>query len=607
VYAIPVHQSQQTHLHDVLRGLGLPITNVCNSTTTKNGVVCNSSGFITGLYFDRRKLSGSLSDSVTSLTLLTNMAFYDSGLIGTIPKSIFSLPNLGKINIGSNNFNGQLPDAPVSPCDKLYYISIFRNPLLTGNLTPWLHDVINRCANMEQLHLGRTQLSGTLQIPTINRPKMLEFQVSHAKLHGTIPTTISQTWPNLRDFVVGYNLFSGTLPPQLVQLSALTHLHVINNNLTGDVTFINNLPLQLCYLSGNASMPDRKACPRNDFVCTAPTSCQFACSIGTASKHPSFNCGLCANGLDSECDDANVCTTDKCIGYDNDDFKRRCVHELNPSCPATTAPTTTPRPTPAPTPGPTPNVTPKPTPKLTPPTPKPVSDTSSTPSPPGNTSGNTPAPPGPPGNTPSPPSPPGNTPSPGTNPTSSRADNASTPPSNNVTPSTGSNPSQSAPQPSTLMDPSSSLSFTDDTADATNKQSIEEPFAWWIVGAAGGALCCCVLVGVAIVFILKQRSSSDSDLNTTRDSSVGFSTAPTRDHYASVVSVTPSSTSDYSSVPLNEPTVSPYTAPPAHDNHYTAAPVASPVNPYDTGPLDNNDAQYNPLQLMSEAAPDNHL
>lgn len=142
----------------------------------------------------------------------------------------------------------------------------------------------------------------------------------------------------------------GTLPPQLVRLSGLTHLHVINNNLTGDVTFINNLPLQLCYLSGNASMPDRKYwlvliffveffLKKNCFLSfflkslskkwfrvygpnVMPVCLQywhrfvvfiFICLIGfklhsptkTASKHSSFDCELCANGLDSECDDAN--------------------------------------------------------------------------------------------------------------------------------------------------------------------------------------------------------------------------------------------------------------------------------------------------------------
>ena len=38
---------------------------------------------------------------------------------------------------------------------------------------------------------------------------MISFDMTHTALEGTIPNNIEQIWPNLNDFVVGFNFLSG--------------------------------------------------------------------------------------------------------------------------------------------------------------------------------------------------------------------------------------------------------------------------------------------------------------------------------------------------------------------------------------------------------------
>ena len=131
--------------------------------------------------------------SVVSIVLGSN------NMKGSIPKEIFSLPNLQRL-------------------------SIFSNPV------DFSFDGIDAAVNLKSLILDDSQVTS---IQGVGKARSLtELNIRANNLVGTLPDEIADL-NNLRSLVVSSNKFTGTLPNWLTKLNKLTNLMLDDNQFTG--------------------------------------------------------------------------------------------------------------------------------------------------------------------------------------------------------------------------------------------------------------------------------------------------------------------------------------------------------------------------------------
>ncbi|KAK4591556.1 hypothetical protein RGQ29_021671 [Quercus rubra] len=159
------------------------------------GVTCSDTQ-VTEIKLSGLGLSGSMGYNLDSLKSLTNLDMSNNNLGGGIPYQL--PPNLQQLNLAYNNFNGQLP----------YSISLM--------------------TSLNYLNVGHNQLQNQL-------PDMF----GNGKL--TSLTTMD----------LSFNSLSGDLPEGLSSLSSMTSMYLQNNQFTGTINVLANLPLENLNVQNN--------------------------------------------------------------------------------------------------------------------------------------------------------------------------------------------------------------------------------------------------------------------------------------------------------------------------------------------------------------------
>ncbi|EYU30318.1 hypothetical protein MIMGU_mgv11b015578mg [Erythranthe guttata] len=171
-----------------------------------------------------------------------------------------------KINLGNNIFNSRIPQE-IGLLRRLEYIE-FSNNLFTGRIVPanislwrnlaWVRtkfwrnltslrtlylrsrgfegeipQSLSQLEGLSYINLGDNNLIGTIPLGMFNISTIEQFKVDFNDIHGTIPSTIGLTLPNLKLLVLGKNQFSGRVPISLSNVSSLELLVLSVNNFNG--------------------------------------------------------------------------------------------------------------------------------------------------------------------------------------------------------------------------------------------------------------------------------------------------------------------------------------------------------------------------------------
>ncbi|KAI4297134.1 hypothetical protein L6164_037038 [Bauhinia variegata] len=116
----------------------------------------------------------------------------------------------------------------------LEYIDLSRNNLV-GMFPNWL---IENNSKLEFFFLNDNSFNRSFQLPThINQSmdKLVEFDISDNKIHGSIPTNIGFFFPSLRDLTISNNKLDGELPASIGEMLDLRVLNLAHNNLSGEI------------------------------------------------------------------------------------------------------------------------------------------------------------------------------------------------------------------------------------------------------------------------------------------------------------------------------------------------------------------------------------
>jgi len=182
-----------------------------------------TNGDITALSYNNNTLVGNIPSSISQLSsLVTLTIIYSTGVTGSIPVTLGSLPNLVTCNISRNALTGSIPS------------ELFNAPKL------------------QVLDLSYNNLTGSIPNEVGNAVNLVNFILAVNKLNGSIPSSIG-TLTKLKQIQFGSNMFDGTIPSSLGSLSQLDILLLNDNKLTGTipVEFGNLLNLRILSLKSN--------------------------------------------------------------------------------------------------------------------------------------------------------------------------------------------------------------------------------------------------------------------------------------------------------------------------------------------------------------------
>ncbi|MDH4466878.1 MAG: hypothetical protein QE271_02365 [Bacteriovoracaceae bacterium] len=170
-----------------------------------------------------------LPSNLSGLVNLTILSFYNSNLSGEISESL--PPNLGRINIVTNeNLSGKIPSSLFS-LPKLNYINISDNKQLTGTL-PEI-DNFPSMSSPREVNLSWNKLSGEIPSWIINKSSISGLSLAGNKFSGKIPDINRNSSGN--NFVLDLTYNELTELPSTFNDTKMIAFYASNNKLTGEI------------------------------------------------------------------------------------------------------------------------------------------------------------------------------------------------------------------------------------------------------------------------------------------------------------------------------------------------------------------------------------
>lgn len=191
----------------------------------------------------KNTLSGEIPKDLGNMENVQQLRLNDNQLSGSIPATLGNLKNLEYLSLYSNSLSGSIPQELGNLTDKLYGLSIDRNPSISGDIP----ESLGNLTGLKTLSLQENSLTGSIPASLGNLTKLESLYLYGNSLTGSIPSEIGNL-ASLLQLRLNNNKLSGSIPETLGNLRNLTTLHLGSNSLTG------NIPTQLGSLSKLTSL-----------------------------------------------------------------------------------------------------------------------------------------------------------------------------------------------------------------------------------------------------------------------------------------------------------------------------------------------------------------
>ncbi|KAG7571958.1 Leucine-rich repeat [Arabidopsis suecica] len=206
------------------------------------------------LLLDENKLSGKFSVSFANLTKLihldiSNNYFEPEGLhdmsrfhnlellivsgnlfSGLFPTSLFTIPSLGWVDLGGNNFTGSIDFRNMSVSSRLQILSLADNKF-DGPIP----ESISKFLNLEELHLRNNSVSGPFPTFLFTMPSLQLVNLARNQFKGPIDFGNTSSSSNLSVLNLADNNFDGQIPESISKFLKLRKLDLSNTKLEGKV------------------------------------------------------------------------------------------------------------------------------------------------------------------------------------------------------------------------------------------------------------------------------------------------------------------------------------------------------------------------------------
>jgi Leucine-rich repeat (LRR) protein len=210
------------------------------------GVTVDEEGWITGLAFARKGLSGEIPRELGNLSNLTRLVLRSNSFSGSILPELGNLTKLTHLDLSNNELTGGVP-AELADFSSLTHLDLGSNDL-GGSIPPELGSL----SNLTHLALANNGLSGSIPPELGNLSNLEELFLSDNQLSGEIPAALGNL-SSLTLLGLARNQLRGEIPSELGGLTGLTNLRLDQNQLSGPVpeSLASLADLQALSLTGN--------------------------------------------------------------------------------------------------------------------------------------------------------------------------------------------------------------------------------------------------------------------------------------------------------------------------------------------------------------------
>ena len=160
-----------------------------------------------------------------SMPNLTTLVLRMNHLTGSIT-AVWNAPKLRFLNLDNNQFTGNLPKG-ISSLQSLWEFTLYQNHL-TGPLPASYGKLSNLSVFL--LHQNRFRYNS---IPKSWSGLKSLTEISLDGLRGSIPSTIAQDWPTIRNIDLGNGQLTGKIPTSICECRNLYSIELYNNALHG--------------------------------------------------------------------------------------------------------------------------------------------------------------------------------------------------------------------------------------------------------------------------------------------------------------------------------------------------------------------------------------
>ncbi|KAF9353046.1 hypothetical protein BGX26_009186 [Mortierella sp. AD094] len=247
--------------------------NCCNAEyPNSSGIKCNANGQIIYIYLAGQGLSGTLPESLGSLSGLQYLLLYYNNLSGSIPSSLSKLPllildlshnrlsgslpssaagwtNLGTLNLQQNALTGPVPDW-VTTLPNLHSLAIGQNffttgdppPKFTFNIEPVINGTANTTAPVPSISPADVVPPTSTFLETFTRlPKLRQLKLDSLGISGEIPLSWQQKMVNLTKLDLSNNSMQGQIPGFINGFTGLKTLLLDRNEFGGPIPSLGSL------------------------------------------------------------------------------------------------------------------------------------------------------------------------------------------------------------------------------------------------------------------------------------------------------------------------------------------------------------------------------
>ncbi|KAM0881778.1 hypothetical protein ACQ4PT_032731 [Festuca glaucescens] len=216
--------------------------------------ISNLSGLVKISFFDNH-LTKEIPESISKLENLQAFGLSGNSIVGPIPEQFGSLRSIVRLDLLDNRLSGSIPDG-MSNLTMLEYISLSYNHL-SSTIPPSLFYL----SNLLELDLSHNSLTGTLPSDLGRMQSMDQLDVSSNLLSGSLPKSFGQVAIPLTYLNLSYNTFKDLLPDSFDRLTNLATLDLSSNNLSGTIpdylaNFTNLSYLNLSYNRLEGEIPN---------------------------------------------------------------------------------------------------------------------------------------------------------------------------------------------------------------------------------------------------------------------------------------------------------------------------------------------------------------
>ncbi|KAL6573737.1 Zygote arrest protein 1 [Orobanche hederae] len=234
-----------------------------------NGITCKEQKVVS-IIIPKKKLVGSLSYTLGSLSDLRHVNLRNNKLFGNLPPELFKAKGLQSVVLYGNFFNGPLP-FEVGNLQYLQSLDLSQN-FLNGSLPTSLI----QCKRLKNLDFSRNNFSGSLPYKFGENLVLLEkLDLSLNGFSGSIPSDFGYL-SNLQGTLdLSHNMFNGLIPASLGNLPEKVYIDLTYNKLSGPIpqngALVNRGPTAFI---GNPSLcgPPLKNLCSSDNGASSPTS-----------------------------------------------------------------------------------------------------------------------------------------------------------------------------------------------------------------------------------------------------------------------------------------------------------------------------------------------